>query len=259
MGSRERLVTAGGGLGVAGRADDQEAARRWRLVLGRYAGDTLSVAPPDQSLDRTLGHLYDREYTARGHRHGTGGDPDGDRGRGRGGGRGGSVVEGLDWLGSARELFPRETFERMQVEAVGRYGMTELLADPQAVEAVEPSTELASALLRVRAGSGRRSGRAATDRRARRRGRGAPPAPPLRDGRRRAPGPVPPLVRAVEPHVRRRRDGPREPRPLGPGARAPARHGPALLGAAASGRCRTTSCCSSTSRGPWRPRCSTAR
>ena len=141
-------MTAGGGLGVAGRADDQEAARRWRLVLGRYAGDTLPVAPPDQALDRTLGHLYDREYTARGHRHGTGGDPG--EGRGRGGGRGGSVVEGLDWLGSARELFPRETFERMQVEAVGRYGMTELLADPQAVEAVEPSTELASALLRVR-------------------------------------------------------------------------------------------------------------
>ena len=108
------------------------------------------MAPPDQALDRTLGHLYDREYTARGHRHGTGGDPDGDRGRGRGGGRGGSVVEGLDWLGSARELFPRETFERMQVEAVGRYGMTELLADPEAVEAVEPSAELASALLRVR-------------------------------------------------------------------------------------------------------------
>ncbi len=148
-------MTAGGdGLGADVRADvradDREAARRWRLVLGRYAGDALPVAPSDQAIDRTLGHLYDREYTARGHRHGSGGGPDGGGRSGRGGGRGGSVVEGLDWLGSARELFPRETFERMQVEAVGRYGMTELLADPQAVEAVEPSTELASALLRVR-------------------------------------------------------------------------------------------------------------
>lgn len=137
----------GAGEPAGSRADDQEAARRWRLVLGRYSGDTLPVAPQDQGLDRTLGHLYDREYTARGHRHGD--DDDSRAGRG-GGGRGGSVVAGLDWLESARELFPRETFERMQVEAVGRYGMTELLADPRAVDAVEPSTELASALLRAR-------------------------------------------------------------------------------------------------------------
>ena len=84
---------------IASCADDQEAARRWRLVLGRYAGDTLPVAPQDQGLDRTLGHLYDREYTARGHRHGDGDDSRAARG---GGGRGGSAVAGLDWLESAR-------------------------------------------------------------------------------------------------------------------------------------------------------------
>lgn len=130
--------------GEAG-VDEHEAARRWRLVLGRYAGAALPSRAEDARLERTLAHLYDREYAARGHQHGSG-----EVEKGRGGGRGGSVVAGLDWLETARTLFPRETFERMQVEAVGRYGMTELLADPRAVEAVEPSPELASALLRAR-------------------------------------------------------------------------------------------------------------
>ncbi|GAB3169110.1 VWA domain-containing protein [Myceligenerans halotolerans] len=128
---------------------DREAARRWRLVLGRYAAERLDVPAGDQGLENTLGYLYDREYTARGHAAGR---------RGTGGGAGtldGSAPHGVDfsalgWLGEARSLFPRETFERMQVEAVGRYGLTELLGDRETVEAMEPSRELATALLQVR-------------------------------------------------------------------------------------------------------------
>lgn len=127
----------------------REAARRWRLVLGRYAGDRLPVAAADTALDGALGYLYDREYTARGHRHGGAGARGGQGRRGRGGTEA-SVVQGLSWLESARSLFPRETFERMQVDAVDRYGLTELLADPATAESLEPSRELATALLRVR-------------------------------------------------------------------------------------------------------------
>ncbi|WP_125778097.1 VWA domain-containing protein [Antribacter gilvus] len=130
---------------------DEEAARRWRLVLGRYAAEQLTVPPEDAGLERTLRYLYDREYTARGHRTGRG---EHDK-PGGGGSLDPSSPRGVDWtalgwLGEARSLFPRDTFERMQVEAVGRYGLTELLADEGAVEALEPSRELATALLQVR-------------------------------------------------------------------------------------------------------------
>jgi hypothetical protein len=60
------------------------------------------------------------------------------------------IEAALGWLGEARSLFPQETFERMQVEAVGRYGLTELLGDRETVEAMEPSRELATALLQLR-------------------------------------------------------------------------------------------------------------
>jgi hypothetical protein len=134
---------------------DDEAARRWRLVLGRYAADQLSVGQQDAGLERSLRYLYDREYTARGHRVGQGTGSDGGSRPGRGAGLGGSQPHGVDvtalgWLNEAGSLFPRETFERMQVDAVSRYGLTELLQDDTALETLEPSRELAVAMLQVR-------------------------------------------------------------------------------------------------------------
>ncbi|MFE4464703.1 VWA domain-containing protein [Oerskovia sp. NPDC056781] len=126
-------------------AEELEAARRWRLVLGRYAAQELPQDPSDAGVERALQYLYDREYVERGHRLGKG-----PGGRGGGGSLDPSALKALDWLGQARTLFPRETFERMQVDAVSRYQLTDLLADPEAAEALEPSRELATALLQVR-------------------------------------------------------------------------------------------------------------
>lgn len=124
--------------------EDREAARRWRLVLGRYADDRLAssavLAGGDAAIERTLGYLYDREYTARGHRL----EP------GAGGSLDPSSLTALNWLAQARELFPTSTFERMQVQAIEKYHLTELLADETAAAALEPSRELATALLGVR-------------------------------------------------------------------------------------------------------------
>lgn len=126
-------------------AEELEAVRRWRLVLGRYAAQGLPQDPSDAGVERALQYLYDREYVERGHRLGKG-----PGGCGRGGSLDPSALTALDWLGQARTLFPRETFERMQVDAVSRYQLTDLLADPEAAEALEPSRELATALLQVR-------------------------------------------------------------------------------------------------------------
>ncbi len=119
------------------------ALRRWRLVLGRYAEEDLqagSLTVGEGHLEAALEYLYGREYQLRG------------LGRAKGGG--GSLdpaqVQAVDWLQKTRKLFPRETFERMQSQALERYGMTELLEDPRTLERLEPTPALARTLLALR-------------------------------------------------------------------------------------------------------------
>ena len=117
-----------------------EAGRRWRLILGRYAQQSLpsgQLTAQEAAIDQVLGYLYDREYTERGHRL-------------QGGGSGASQPTAITWLERTRQLFPKSTLERLQAQAVEHYGLTELLADPQAARTLEASPELAAALLRVR-------------------------------------------------------------------------------------------------------------
>lgn len=116
----------------------QELARRWRLVLGRYADSALPAGASDAGLDATLGYLYDREYTARGHRHSQGGSLDP------------SALKAVDWLNGAQRLFPKSTLERLERDALTRYGLHDLLSDPQAVASVEANAALGGALLRMK-------------------------------------------------------------------------------------------------------------
>jgi hypothetical protein len=114
-----------------------EGARRWRLVLGRYAEEGLGgLARRDAARDRALDELYGREYDARGLVRGPGpGSDDPTR------------MVPLEWLGRARSLFPASTFETIQAHALDRYGLTELLRDPATLESVTPSKELLKVLL----------------------------------------------------------------------------------------------------------------
>ena len=41
--------------------DRELAARRWRMVLGRYAEPALPRSQQDAELDEALGYVYDRE------------------------------------------------------------------------------------------------------------------------------------------------------------------------------------------------------
>jgi Mg-chelatase subunit ChlD len=114
------------------------------LILGRYSDDRLpseGFAPQDAAIERTLAYLYDREYAARGHRH---------RESGGGGSLDPSALTALNWLGGARRLFPRSTFERMQTQAIERYQLTELLSDAETAAAMQPSPALATAILSIR-------------------------------------------------------------------------------------------------------------
>lgn len=115
------------------------ALRRWRLVLGRYAENGLNrpqLSQAELRCDGALGYLYDRELTSRGlKRHGSL-DP--------------SQLTALGWLAEIRDLFPASVCETIQSHALERYGMTELLKDPELFSGIAPSTQLLGALMSMK-------------------------------------------------------------------------------------------------------------
>lgn len=118
---------------------DQHSARRWRLILGRYSNHNLGNAfdsENDRRMDKTLDYLYGREYERKGLARGASLDP--------------SQIKALDWLRETRKLFPREVYQRLESQAIERYGITELLQDPKTLATLEPNQALAKALLTMR-------------------------------------------------------------------------------------------------------------
>jgi len=123
---------------------DQEMLRRWRLILGRYAEQSMDravMSDSDRLMEQSLDYLYSREYEGRGMMRtpaGSGGSLDD------------SAVTAIDWLQRTRKLFPQEVFERIQHHAVDKYQMTELLKDPAVLRSLEPNQALARTLLGLR-------------------------------------------------------------------------------------------------------------
>lgn len=114
-----------------------DGLRRWRLVLGRYANEAMGgLSGRDAAADQALDYLYAREYLDRGLKTERGPgtlDP--------------TQMEAVRWLDQARELFPHSVFETLQAHALDRYGLTEILNDPEALDALEPSRDLLKLLL----------------------------------------------------------------------------------------------------------------
>jgi len=123
---------------------DQQAAERWRLILGQFAEDRMpgSLGAQGTRVDRVLDFLYNREYQRRGLRVGQSG-----RASGPGAGSGDSVLEVPTWLREVRDLFPADTCEVITRHALDRYGMTELVTDPETLRRLKPSYDLLKAVL----------------------------------------------------------------------------------------------------------------
>ena len=120
---------------------DRATAVRWRLALGRHAQDALDDARltgQERRLDAAMEHLYGRGHAARGFRPGQGGglDP--------------SKIVLPRWLDDLKALFPHSVFETIQGHAIERFGMTELLANPEALKRLEPNFDLLKVLLAFR-------------------------------------------------------------------------------------------------------------
>ncbi|MFJ5924917.1 DUF5682 family protein [Kitasatospora sp. NPDC092948] len=130
---------------VAAPALPDEGLERWRLILGspaeRWAG-ALSGRAAEQ--DGALEWLYGRDPEAgrRGVRQGVPAS--------REGGNGPSRPTAVDWLEDIHRLFPKETVERLERDAVERYGIDEIVTDPEVLSRVEPSPALLRAVLRTK-------------------------------------------------------------------------------------------------------------
>jgi hypothetical protein len=119
-----------------------EAVERWRLLLGEPGQtglDDPELSPDVAAADAALSWLYDREAELA------------DRDvRGQPGGAGASTLTVPDWINEVHRLFPRETIERLERDAVERFHIEEMVTSPEVVRRVQPSVPLLQAVLRTK-------------------------------------------------------------------------------------------------------------
>jgi Mg-chelatase subunit ChlD len=122
-------------------SDDVELIR-WRLILGSEAeaglGDAGQLSADDLARDRALEWLYEL------------GEEDDGRELVRKGTRGGSGPSSLTvprWINDVHRLFPRETIERLEREAVEEQGIVEVVTSAEVLQRVEPNETLLRAVL----------------------------------------------------------------------------------------------------------------
>lgn len=132
------------GVGRAGRSGGvvtlkiPETLQRWRLLLGEPAQSALGGLQGEaQAADAALQWLYGRdpERAQRGERSG-GLDP--------------SQLSTPDWINDVHRLFPQEVIERLERDAVERYGITEVVTNLEVLERIEPSPALLRAVLQTK-------------------------------------------------------------------------------------------------------------
>lgn len=116
--------------------NEQEQARRWRLVLGE-AADGSCGAPTSNSvdfqIDKALTALYDQdsEHHLRG-------------------GSGSSSPRVARWLGDIRQYFPSSVVQVMQKDALDRLKLTSMLFEKEMLEAIQPDVHLVATLISLR-------------------------------------------------------------------------------------------------------------
>ncbi|HEY4116957.1 MAG TPA: VWA domain-containing protein [Byssovorax sp.] len=111
---------------------------RWRLVLGAAAEDSLPQQAADVlAMDAALSWLYDRDKQLEARDE-------------RGAGAGASTLTVPDWIAEIHRLFPKETIERLERDAVERYQIDEVVTNPEVLARVEPDEALLEAVLRTK-------------------------------------------------------------------------------------------------------------
>jgi Mg-chelatase subunit ChlD len=117
-----------------------EGLARWRLILGASTepalGTRAGLTADDLAADAAMAWLYDRDASL------------GERDiRERGAGLDPSRLSVPDWLGEVHRLFPKETIERLERDAVERYQIHEVVTNKEVLARIEPNEALLRAVL----------------------------------------------------------------------------------------------------------------
>jgi Mg-chelatase subunit ChlD len=123
---------------------DFSTAERWRLLLGEAAAPCLSAGLSADgsrlmSMDQSLSWLYGRDA------EGAAADS-----LDRYGGDGASQLSVPEWINTIHELFPKETIERLERDAIERYGIDEIVTNIEVLERAEPNPALLAAVMRTK-------------------------------------------------------------------------------------------------------------
>ncbi len=125
-------------------ADQPTQLKRWRLILGKQAQESLEPLGPgpldldhdEATMDEALAAIYDET------------DPSLDRRRGASSGP--SSPRLAKWLGDVRTFFEEDVVTVIQQDAIERKGLTQLLFEPEMLKNVQPSVSLVSTLISLR-------------------------------------------------------------------------------------------------------------
>lgn len=108
------------------------------------------MSAQDARIETALDYLYNREYGGRGVRS----YPDAGQSQGKGsdtskqpGSLDPSQLNVPTWINEIRDLFPKETVEVVEKHALNRYGMDELVTDPEVLAKLEPNMDLLKTVL----------------------------------------------------------------------------------------------------------------
>lgn len=127
--------------------DKELALNRWRLVLGSMSDNSLSFSGSEreiqsfEDMEQLLDYLYSRAQ---------GDDVRVDETSGRGGGLGPSQLTAVNWITKVRELFPKQTAEVLEHQALDEFKMTELLTDKKVLEQMKPDMSLLKTILQLK-------------------------------------------------------------------------------------------------------------
>lgn len=117
---------------------DCRSLNRWRLILGSFSN--LEINNEYSEIDETLNFLYDREYTQNG-------GYSLDNFNNSNSSKEKSALTVPKWISKVKKLFPKETVEIMQKQALEKYKLTEILTDENILKEIEPNIELLKNIL----------------------------------------------------------------------------------------------------------------
>ena len=117
---------------------DCRSLNRWRLILGSFSN--LEIDNEYSEIDETLNFLYDREYTQNvGYSLDNFNNSNSSKEK--------SALTVPKWISKVKKLFPKETVEIMQKQALEKYKLTEILTDENILKEIEPNIELLKNIL----------------------------------------------------------------------------------------------------------------